>query len=187
MIEITLDRNVVLQTIKYLKKSPKEVHRAIAVTQNRTVTFLKKEIAKEVSHNYEIKSKTVKGTLTSKKATSTKLEASVSAEGRSIYLGRFKTAPYNRKRQLWAKVKKGNKKVIPGLFRSRPEKLPMYRIPAEMHHIGRGGVRQVEKPFGPSVPQMIGNVDVSQEIARKARDMLNRRMIHELEWRFRNQ
>lgn len=184
MISITLDKATVDKTIELLRKSPKEAHRAIAVVQNRTVTFLKKEIAKDVSHSYEIKSKTVKQTLKTRKATSTSLEAAVSSEGQSIYLGRFKAAPYNRKRQLWVKVKKGNKKTVPGLFRSRPEKLPMYRIPAEMHHIGRHGIRPIEKPFGPSVPQMIGNVDVLPRIAEKAHDMLNRRMLHEIEWRF---
>lgn len=178
MISITLDQKAVHRVMELLKRSPKEAHRAIATAENRTLTFLKKEIAKDVTHNYEIKSKSVKQTLNLKKASTANLEASVTSEAQSIYLGRFKVAPYNRKRQLWARVKKGKKKLMPGLFRSRPEKLPMLN----MHRIGKE--RTIVKPFGPSVPQMIGNETVVQSIASKAHDMLNRRILHEIEWRF---
>lgn len=175
MIDVSLDQKQVARILKALKQSPKEVHRAIAVSENRTITFLNKEIAKDVTRSYVIKSRTVKQSLTSKKANSSNLTASVTSEGRSIYLGRFKTARYNRKRKLWAQVKKGAKRIIPGLFRSTPNKLPMHRIGK-----GRG---DIVKPFGPSIPQMIGNKEVLPEIAHKAEEVLNKRIEHELEWR----
>lgn len=178
MIEIKLDQKQVTNILKALKQSPKEVHRAIAAAENRTITFLNKEIAKDVTRSYVIKSRTVKQSLTSKKANSSSLTATVTSEGRSIYLGRFRTARYNRRRQLWAQVKKGSKRFVPGLFRSSPEKLPMHRI-------GKNS-RDVVKPFGPSIPQMIGNKDILPKIGRKAEEMLNKRVEHELNWRLKN-
>lgn len=179
MISIEMDKKALAQALKAMKIAPKKVAQAIAAAENRTITQTQKEISKKVSGTYFIKSRTVKQTLISKRASASKLEAYVKSEGHPIYLGRFKVGPYNRKRRMWARVRKGAKRTaIPGLFRSVAGKGPAHRMSKNRHDIAI--------PFGPSVPQMIGNKEILEEIAKHSEETLNKRVMHELEWRFKS-
>lgn len=159
------------------KQAPKVVSRVI----NRVITNVKKNISIEVRKRYVVKTEDIKKTLSSSKATSTKLSAYVKSEGTRIPLYKFSVSPgeprpKNPPKSFKAKVLKSSglkpldgfvakmKSSHVGLF----ERLGKERLP-------------VKELYGPSIPQMVGNKEVWKNIESEANKTVEKRMKHEIE------
>ncbi|MFG6179679.1 phage tail protein, partial [Halomonas sp. THAF12] len=136
-----------------------------------------KNVKKEVRKEYEIKSKDVGETLQVTKANRSSLGAEVRSQGELIPLDRFKVSPKTvnpkRKSPIKVAVKKDGLKKVMGAFvldingkkvfeRTGESRLPIRRL------------------FGPSVPQMINNEAVHEEIHAQGQETFENRLDHEI-------
>lgn len=155
------------------RKTPNVVSSAL----NRAVTNIASNISKEVRKEYFIKAKDVKQTLTKNKSNRSTLSASVISSGETIPLDRFKVSPKTvkpkRKKPIKVAVQKTGLKELVGAFvadingikvfeRVGDERLPIRRL------------------FGPSVPQMLGNEEIREQIDREGQETFYKRLDHEI-------
>lgn len=162
-----------------------EIPAAAASAINRTVTYTKTQLSKEIRARYAIKAKDLNGNFKVKKASKHKLEASINSSGRPLTLpSHFNVTPRNvvpgRRYIVRAKIKKGQAQAIntsPSAF------IAMLR-----------GVKQVVRREGPnrypikvlrtlSIPQMASNDEVYDKVNELAKRKLNERVTHEINWR----
>jgi hypothetical protein len=150
---------------------------AISRAINRAATNVNSNIKKEVRKDYNIKAGDVNATLTKTKANKMNLKAEVKSSGALIPLDKFKVSPKTvnpkRKSQIKIGVKKKGLKTVIGAFvadingkkvfqRTTKSRLPINRL------------------FGPSVPQMVGNEEIRSEIERQGQETFNDRLEHEI-------
>lgn len=87
-------------------QAPKAISRAL----NRSLTAMKTSVSKEVRTDYNIAAKTIKDSLITSKATTSKLKASVRSRSKALGLEKFKVSPKTvqpkRKKQIKISVKK---------------------------------------------------------------------------------
>lgn len=156
------------------KQAPNAISRAL----NRAATNVNSNIKKEVRNEYNISAGDISSTLKKINANRGSLKAEVRSSGALIPLDRFKVSPKTvnpkRKSQLKIGVKKDGLKTIMGAFvadingkkifqRTTKSRLPINRL------------------FGPSVPQMLGNEEIRSEIERQGQETFNNRLEHEID------
>lgn len=172
------------QGIEYAKRiladSPKRLRRAAANAVNRTIAHLGKEISVQVRKEYIVPAEEVKKALAVRRASRERLTGQISAKGSPLTLNVFKiTRP--KAGALRAKVRKSSSpKPVKGLFFGVAHK----GYKGAMHRVG-GGSYPLEVPYGPSVPQMVGNKAVTEPIEKEAEEYLNKRFLHEAEQQLR--
>ncbi|MER1986581.1 MAG: phage tail protein [Solibacillus sp.] len=190
-VRVTVDEAALRDVEQRLGQFADKAPNAIVSALNRSVTNMSSNITKEVRQGYHIKASDVKATLKAFKASRSKLEAQVKSSGKMIGTDKFKVSPKTvnpkRKSQLKIAVKKDGVKQVLGafivdlhgtkVFKRTGEKV----YPTKGRYKGKGIRREkIERNFGPSVPQMIGNDEVVQKINHKAFVTYETRLNHEI-------
>lgn len=149
----------------------------IASALNRSVTNIKSNVPKEVRKNYNVKANDIKETLKVFKASQSKLTAGVVSKGKTLGLDKFKVNPKTvnpkRKTQLKIAVKKSGAKQILGAFIASINGTKVFK---------RDGRKRlpISRLMGPSVPQMLGNDSVVENINKEAYLTYEKRINHDV-------
>lgn len=158
----------------FQKQAPAAVARAL----NRATTNVNSNIKKEARQVYHIKAADIQKTLTRTRATKSRLGSEVRSTGGVIPLDKFKITPKTvnprRKTPIKAAVKKsGGPKAITGAFMADIngvkafERVSEFRLP-------------IRRLYGPSVPQMLENEQVADEINQLGQKTFDQRLEHEI-------
>lgn len=175
MIEI--DDRVIKEVEKtlgqYKAKAPVVLSRAL----NRAASTTKTAAAKKTKEDYYIKSKEIKDTMKTIKATRGSLGALVTSVGEHVPLDKFRYKPKQPRPhnppKLQVAVKKDGYKKFPGVFvtdiqgnkifkRVARERLPIYRV------------------SGPAVPQMLSSEEIREHTEKQAVETFLKRLDHEV-------
>ncbi|WP_121614788.1 phage tail protein [Virgibacillus halodenitrificans] len=174
---VEVDKKMIREVQKKLGDFHKQTPNAISKAINRAVTNINSNVKKEIRNEYNIKAGDISPTLTKTRATRSALKGRVHSSGQPIPLDRFKISPKTinprRKSPIKIAVKKSGVKAVMGAFiadingkkvfqRTRNTRLPIKRL------------------FGPSVPQMLGNEEVHEEIEKQGQETLEKRLDHEI-------
>lgn len=175
MIEIKFDERLLAQAETILSAIPDGTRKACARAINRSLTAANTQTSKGARAEYLVKADAVKATIQNTKATASFLTGVFKSTGNVIKLGDFRAR--QGKNALTAAVKRGtgSKKIANAFIATA--------------HSGFRGVLQREnsaayplKPlYGPSVPQMIGNEKVHSVVEKRAYEVLNQRLEHEID------
>lgn len=164
---------------KYLEEAPKKVQRAAYMAVKRTVTRVRKNLAKQARAEYTVKSGNVKRALTVSNPSYGNLLATITATGRQLPLAAFVVRrPVNGPMKVQV-IRSGGLKPVKGLFQNDAAGFsgPMHRRqPARF---------PLHTPGGPSVPQMVESHAVIDEVEKDGKQFLAARFEHELAWRFK--
>ena len=186
MINIKIDTKELEKACKRLEEFPKEVPKALNAALNRTSTAVQKDLKKAVTKKYNIKSGEVAGTLKVKKASSSSLSVNIISSGPVLALDHFpsnintvfkKSASGKNAPEVKVRVKKEGAKVVKGAF--------VNVLSGNMHILKRVGASRlpIEKLNTLSIPQMISNVEVAENIQKTANETLENRVYHEVQYR----
>lgn len=158
------------------KNAPSVLSRVI----NRVISNVKKNISIVVRKRYLIKTEDIKNTLSSSRASSSKLSAYVKSTGSKIPLYKFRVSPNEPRPQKPPKsfkarvLKSSSLKPLDGFVaRMKSGHLGMF----ERKNDPRLPIKEL---YGPAVPQMIGKEEVWQQIEKEANETLQKRMDHEV-------
>lgn len=156
------------------------IPRAQSNAINRSLTTARAEAIRIVRAEYIVSASAVRKTMTIKSATINNPSGTIVSVGSPIALSKFDISPSRpngkRKTPLTARVKLGSgKKVIKHAFVAK----------VSSGHIGafiRTGESRfpIKQLYGPSVPQMLGEKNVSKKIEEKAAETLDKRLEHEI-------
>lgn len=154
-------------------KAPQAISRAL----NRAMTNIASNVSKEVRTEYVIKAADIKETLEKSKSTRTNLSAIVKSRGNLIPLDRFKVSPRKvtpkRKTPIKIGVKKNGTKNLKGAFVGDIHGIKVFK------RVGRKRL-PIDRLFGPSVPQMIGNDEIRERINTEGKRTFDTRLEHEI-------
>lgn len=172
--------------IKRLKRDfagmPRKGARAMSATLNKTIVGIRTDTVRVVVKEYLIRQADVRSTLSIRRASINRLDASMRSEGATIRLIKFRTSPKSvtaRRPSIGVKVQvkrsggggrirggfiaqMGNASV--GVFvRKGPKRLP------------------IEQKHGPSIPSMVGGDAVWRALEVMANQRLAKNLDHEIE------
>jgi len=203
---ITIDTREIERLTKELKGFEKEVAEATYHALNRTVDFTYTQIGKLVPKSYAIKKNDVLSTLKKNKPSSSSLEASVTSTGRRLSFAHFPFTPKTPRRQtVMVQIKRSKGKIaskkgfVAPTGAKDPDKIPFnvfkrigkIVVPEKGRYAGKVYKRGPKKgqPYrremiAPirtlSVPQMITNEKVGEQVQQLAQDKLEERLNHEI-------
>jgi hypothetical protein len=180
MIDVTAEARGMREAIRRLGTLDGDVRKSVYSALNRTSQRLKTESGRKAKETYIVKSKAVTDQVVLKRGSVSNLSSELRWKGGNIPLLQFRTNPKSpsakRPRALKAAVKRegGNKKVG-GAFLAR----------MSSGHIGvfrRSSRRRlpVEELYGPAVPVMLNNPEVTEHLERVAVEEMDKRIEHEL-------
>lgn len=155
-------------------KAPNAISRAM----NRAVTATATSVSKEIRKRYHVKAGDVKSATTRSRSSASSLSASVRLSGGPIGLDKFKVSPKtvnpNRKSQLKISVRKdkGAGRVA-GAFNASINGLKV------MKRVGKKRL-PIDRLFGPAIPQMAKNEEVSSAAGRRGGVVFEERLRHEI-------
>lgn len=167
---------------KYLEEAPKKVQRAAYFAVKRTVTRVRKNLAKQARTEYTVKSGNVKKALSVSSPSYSNIRTAITATGRQLPLSAFMVRKLSRGPMKVQIKRSGGLKPVKGLFQmfkngAEEDSFPMHRRqPARL---------PLHTPGGPSVPQMVENHAVIDEVEKDGEQFLAARFEHELAWRFK--
>lgn len=172
-----------------LKGFEKEVPGAVISALNRTVDNINTNIARMVTQEYAIKVGDVKKTIKKHKAQKGNLSAGLVSKGPTLSLAHFQFTPKQPGKKTKVKVKikrQSGKKVVntnPAAFVASTGATTEDKIQSNVfHRVGdkRLPIRVIRTL---SVPQMIGNEQITSKVQEMAQKKLDERIQHEIEWR----
>lgn len=192
-VRITVDAQSIKDIEKRLGSLAKKAPNAISNALNRAVTNINSNIKKEVRSKYHIKAGDIADTLDIRRANVSNLSAHVISKGKVIGLDKFKVSPKTanpkRKAQLKIAVKKEATKQILGAFILNLHGVKVFTRSGEKHYpkqgsyAGKGILREkINRKFGPSVPQMIGNKEVVAKIEKGGQETYQKRLNQEIQY-----
>lgn len=167
-------REVETQLGQFKSKAPTVIARAL----NRAAANAKTNAAKKAREEYIVKASDIKNSITVSKATKSSLGTKVVSKGERLGLHKFKVSPKtprpkNPPSSLKVAVKKGSGKQLLHAFIADInggkvfERTSAVRLP----------IRQL---YGPAIPQMLGNVSVSNYIETESSRVFDQRLEHEI-------
>lgn len=193
---IKIEASNVKYAEEILADKPKQIKSAALAAINRTITHVKSKISITVRKQYVVSAKDIKDTIHIERAKSSYLQGTVSSKGRPLLLSAFSVSENQSKQHnkplrvrrnqskkrnnpLRVRVRRnGSLKPVHGLFSGTSRRgyrgLMLRTQPASY---------PLKVPYGPSVPQMLGNPDVVAKIESYAGRYLNDRFLHEVEHR----
>ncbi len=177
--------NVEKRLGKFWHKTPNVIRNAL----NRTAQNIQSNIKKEVRQRYVIKASHIQEAIGKpKKATFQDLTITVKTRGGPIPLDRFKIKPgtaseQQRRRKLFnVTIKKGETKEMERAFVTDFVKRKKDGSSAVMAFRRTGKTRlPVERLFGPTIPSMINNEEVRENIMEEATNTFQKRLDHEID------
>lgn len=187
-----MSRGVVSVSDEQLKKAEDMLHGMPGAVQkvlfraiNRGITTARAEAVKKVRERYHVKAGDVRSTMKLDRANSKNLLGRVSSKGSAMPLISFDVSPKRpnpaRRRPYTARIMRGGGRQ--SLGKSFVARMPSGAL-GVYERFGpyrRGAGQKIRQNYGPSVPQMLGSNDVVEHVAEKARDMMDRRIDHEIE------
>ncbi|MGF7431091.1 phage tail protein [Thermoanaerobacterium thermosaccharolyticum] len=178
-----------------LKNLDNQIPGAASSAVNRTLDFVYTRIGRLVTQEYAIKVSDVKKTMTKYKASKTNLYAKIISKGHTLSLAHF---PFSPKKPMTGGKRRKAKAVKVKIKRQEGYKtIKTNPLP----FVASTGARSADKtqfnvfkregssrlPIKVlrtlSIPQMITNVNVSDQIQKLAQEKLMERIQHEIEWR----
>jgi len=177
MIELSADKVKLAETV--MRGSPEKITKMFSQVVNRVADGVKTDAIRKTRANYNIKAESARGQVQVKKGSAGNIGAIIRAQGPAIPLSKFKVTPARptpgRTKPIYAQVKKGGGGELKKAFVIR----------AQNGHIGvmsRVGTARLplRQHYGPSVPQMLGNQEVTQHIEQQAQERMDKRFEHEI-------
>lgn len=175
-VKVELDKKVLDTAHNLFANAREQVGRAAGVAINRTLVSLRKEASVSIRQRYVIKSGTVKNTFTLRRAGRSSTRGALLSKGTVLDLSNFRLRKPKRGPMRVQVLKAGGLKPVKGLF-SHKGRRPMMRTTASAYPL--------RIPQGPSVPQMFGNEETLKGLAPKAEEILNKRFLHEIVYRYK--
>lgn len=184
---LIIDTKQVKRVAIELQKIPGQIPKATMQAMNRTIDHIYTQTSKEVRKDYVIKDADVKSTLRKIKATPGRLGGAVISSGRTLTLyHHFKVSPSNPKKgrryQLKVTIKKGKPELI--MTDPKPFIATANNAKQVMKRVGKAR-KPVTVLRSLSVPQMISNETIMQNIQISAQKMLDKRIEHEISRRLK--
>lgn len=175
-LNVEFDSKQLEEAEKLLSGIPRQMPIAAARAVTRAVSKATKMISVETQKEYVVHADAVKKSLSLVKARALpgSISGSVVSQGEPLHLSKFKVRK-NKAAPLYVQVKKGGGNRVPGLF-MHPAKSLLHRTQKTAYPL--------RIPYGPSVPQMVGNPSVLETVVQAAQKTLNERLQHEMEYRF---
>lgn len=182
MIQLKIDDSQLKRLSDKLEKFPKEIPKAANAAMNRTITYVKKEVKKSVTAEYNVKSGEIEGTLSIKKS-SGNIGAMIISRGKTLNMDHFPSnieSGLKKRKAIKVKIKKSGFKNV-----STQPKAFIASLGGTFHIAKRkGNARFPIKVLSTlSIPQMISNSKISENVQQKAQEQLKKRIDHEIEYR----
>lgn len=169
------------KAIKLLTHIPDEVPKAIARAINRSTEAARSEMSSGIREEYYIRHQDITNAAKISKANGSQkfIRARIRVRGTRRELMMFRVSPKSdtaRPKAIKIAVKKGGTKKLPGAFIRRGVKS------GNLHVLRRVGKTRypIHIKYGPSIPQMTNNAKITQRVEERARDMLDKRLDHEI-------
>lgn len=183
-IDIKIDDADFQDKLYKLSAFPKEIPRASRAASKRTVTAVKKTMAKEVSSKYRVKSRDVKETISTEAPTSDKLLYYVYSRGTRFTLAHFEknlnSVVREKSKDIRVEVKKGQVKRVNTSPRAFVAPIKGNFLIAKRKGVARKPIAVLKTV---AVPEMVQNEKISDKIEKTALDTLQKRLNHEIEYR----
>jgi acyl-CoA hydrolase len=163
-----------------LRHLPGQANKVLARSINRAMENARANTVKAVRSQYTVAAGEVRKTLRVRRANAKNLTAMVTSAGKPLPLISFKTNPktVNGRRRTPIRVaqRHGSPSTFDRAFIARA------RSGGELNVYERVGKKRLPMRimWGPSVPQMVENDWVIEDIAQSARDTMNVRLDHEI-------
>lgn len=167
---IEVDMTAVDQVEKMLDGIPQGFEKAAMRALNRSILAARTAATKGIRENYTVKASDLKSNMTMKKAGLSHLSATLVAIGAPIDLMKFKVKI--SREGISAQVKRGAGGSLPHSFFVTTGNMGVF-------HRTTAARTPLQREFGPSLPQMMGNKDVMEKVQQRARTVLEERMYHE--------
>lgn len=172
-LQIEFDKNQVSEIEKALSGvkngAPKAMSRAI----NRTVSFGKTRISKVTREEYTIRAGDIKRASSTYKANASNLRGEIRFKGRPKQLRDFARRVNRKGLRVSVKRSTGFKRIPTAFIRT------INNGPAILRRVGSKRY-PLEVLHGPSVPQMVGNVNVTPKVEKDIEAKLSERLDHEM-------
>ena len=198
MIEINIEAPDIVDIKARLGQFSKRAYVIRYRAINRTLSTTKTDIAKQVNLRYLISKKTVKGSLSTIKATKNNPTAFIKSKGTPFTLADFGDGKQKAVTPLKVRKKLKKGKYSPNVYKARVLRKSSFKGVKRMFY-AKGQLLQ--RPEGAtreennniknwlklalSVPQMIKNEDVYTKISKNSMKMLRQRVDHEIEYELR--
>ena len=170
-MSITVDSKAIERAYIMLDKIPMEAEKAISASLNRAILATRTALTKGIRQTYTIKAADAKANMSMKKSTAGTLTASLLVKGSPIPLTDFSVSV--RKGDISARVKKGGGGSLPHSFFVMTRGLGIY-------HRSSTSRLPIQKEFGPSMPQMVGEPGVIAQAETRAQEVFESRLEHEI-------
>jgi hypothetical protein len=180
MITVNLSQSV-YSALAQLNNIQKNAPRAINSALNRSVTYLRQAVVRQVTQEYSVKQPVVRKAIQLTKSTVSSLSAQAVVSGSPIPLVKFDITPRrplktSNKRQLMAKVtKNGAQKPIKKGFVQKTKAGYLgafYRATDKRYPL--------KQFYGPSIPQMAQNSLVVDQVQQQTEKYYFQRLEHEV-------
>lgn len=198
LINLTVDEKGYRAADELAKWSKVGVKKAAYNAIKRTTSKMRTGVSKHVRTTYTAKAKDIKKSITTKNPTLNNLVGIIRASGSPLPVTAFKVnpnpntiikrlrsgiAPKRRRRSpMRVQIRKGGASgSVPGLFVQQSSKSG-YAGPMHRYLKSRYPLRI---PYGPSVPQMVGNKRTLESFVPNAQEFFQERFIHELKVQMR--
>lgn len=187
--DILIDTKKIETLTIELKGFEKEIGEATYHALNRTLDQVVTQVGRIIPKEYAIKAKEVKATFAGgiKRPTKSNLEASLTSTGHTLSLAHFPhtpSTPSSKKYKVRATIKKGVRKTI----NSNPKPFVMSTGAKTSDKTQYNIFRREGKQRMPikvlrtlSIPQMITNEKLTDQIQEFATEKMNERLQHEIE------
>jgi hypothetical protein len=159
--------------------SPKAIVRAV----NRSAEAARAELSRKLRETYYIKHADITNATKIKPASvdQKRFSATVKVRGTRRELSQFRVSPKtpnpkNPPKRIRVAVKKSGLKPLPGAFVNRGMSSGLFHV---MKRVGKARY-PVHIKYGPSIPEMAGNPEVTAAVEQRAQEMLERRLDHEI-------
>lgn len=181
MISITLRGDDVEKARRVLGHLGDKARPAIVRAVNRAVQGVTTDAGQMARQAYNVRSGDVKQSFSLTRASVSNLFGAAVSKGRVLSLRSFSPSPSPGKRRpsvgLSVVVKRSTGRAkIAGTFWGQ---MPSRDVASVFRRLGKDRL-PIEKLFGPSVPQMLGNQNVIERIQAKAADRFGANLDHEV-------
>lgn len=181
MIDIDVRCEGASLLIQTLTDAPEKAKRAIRMSVNKVAPSARTQMARETSKRYFVTVGNARKTISVKKAGGDGLKAELTSRGFPISLAHFKISPKKvqhkgrKNRKIRARVKRnGSGAILDRAF--------IMAIGSGVGVFERNGTVRlpVHKLFGPSVPSMLHNEAIQQELEKATAEKLNKELNRQL-------
>lgn len=179
MIEIALGYEHIERANRALAGIPGAAVRAIGATINKAIEGARTDATRAAKDIYHVKSSDIRRAIMVKRASPSKLEALMRAQGQRRSISEYKLTPRSPEKgipDVQAAVKReGGMKDIPKAFIAKRGGSGYTAFIRD--GVGRYGIRRLTSP---AIPQLLGNPDVVREVEEKSVERVHKALDHEI-------